>query len=371
MSTVCGHCDEVFDRRKSPCLTCSGFCGKTYQANCMGISLEFLQCLKSPGFCWFCTDCFKIRNKYEAYMKNSFDNKLTLMINGFESMFEDLKKQILETANNTFANITAANKNEKTEIMPSYAKIVNTKSVVIVKPKNAEQNNIQTKRDIMENIDPVDLNIKVSQIKQVKDGGILISCDDSIGAKNFKDAAAEKLSAQYKISDVKTFLPKVRIVGLTDQYSDEDILKYLKGQNDALSSVSHLKILKTWATKRNANIFQTLVEVDAATYGLIMNRAKLFVNYDACAVYEATDIRVCFKCSGFSHSQSNCVNNDTVCPKCSGCHSLFNCTSSILRCINCVTAKLDDVEHAVWDADKCPIYKKKLNHLKSTNFIRT
>lgn len=366
MST-CGHCNETFDRRKSPSIVCSGFCAKTYQAVCVGVSAEFLQCLKSPGFCWYCPDCYKIRNKYEGYMKTSFDAKLSQMIGEFETMFSDLISNISEKAKDCFSKLDLSHK--VIEDAPTYSNIVNSKSMVVVKPKNIEQTNSKTKIDIMKNIDPVNLNLKVSQVKQIKDGGILISCNDPEGASNFKKAATEKLSSNYNISDVKRFLPKVKIVGLMENYSADDMLKYLKGQNDIFSDESQVKILKSWATNKDPNIFQALVELDAATYGLVMERGKLFINYDACIVYDATDIRICYKCSGFNHGQSYCSQKKTVCPKCSGNHPLNTCTSSVRKCINCTNANLTDTDHAVWEAEKCPIYKKKLNYLKSSAFV--
>lgn len=103
-------------------------------------------------------------------------------------------------------------------------------------------------------------------------------------------------------------------------------------------------------------------------YGMVMDLGKLFVNFDACSVFDATDVRVCFRCSSFNHVQSNCSLKIT-CPKCTGEHPLNKCTSSTLKCINCNNANLTDTSHAVWDAAKCPIYKKKLNNLKSSIFV--
>ncbi|XP_045471764.1 uncharacterized protein LOC123678671 [Harmonia axyridis] len=288
------------------------------------------------------------------------------MLGEFEEMFNEMMNKISLQANDTFSKISFTQ--QPINEVPTYSNIVKSKSMVVIKPKDAEQTNSKTKLDIMRNIDPIDLKLGVSQVKQIKDGGILIGCDNPEGAKNFKKIANEKLSTDYKISDVRKFLPKIRIVGLVENYSSDDILKFLRGQNSVLSDVTHLRVLKTWATRKNPNVFQALIELDAGAYGLVMDLGKLFVNFDACSVFDATDVRICFRCSGFNHIQSNCSLKIT-CPKCTGEHPLNKCTSSTLKCINCNNANLADTSHAVWDAAKCPIYKKKLNNLKSSIFV--
>lgn len=361
--SICGHCDEIFDRRKSPGITCSGMCGKIYQIKCVGIPSDNIQCLKTPGFCWYCPGCYKIRNKYEEYIKGSFDSKLNQMLGGFKDMFNDLLIKISNQAEETFSKICFTP--QSTE--PSYSNAVKSKSMIVIKPRDTSQTNSRTKRDIMKNIDPVDLNLKVSQVKQVKDGGLFISCEDSEGADNIKKIVREKLSPDYRVSDVKKFLPKVKIVGLDENYPADEIVKFLRGQNNVISNSSHLRVLKTWATNKNSEIFQAIIEMDADTYTMVMKQGKLFVNFDVCSVYDATELMICYNCSGFNHGQSKCSHN-TACPRCAGDHCLNSCTSSVRKCINCFNAKLNDFEHAAWDAGKCPIYLKKFNNLKSSLF---
>lgn len=367
MPDLCGNCNNSIDRRKSSYISCAGFCCKQYHCQCVGITGESLQALKTPGFCWYCTDCFKIRNKYENFMKNFFETKISNMMGEFETMFEDLKVKIMDMAESKLSSVCHSNNIPVDK--PVYSQIVGSKSTLVIKPIDSKQPNNKTKTDIMKNIDPVNLKLHVTQIKNVKDGGILIGCDDAESANNFKKVATQKLSSQYKISDVKKFQPKIKIVGLMSNFEDEELVKYLKGQNDIISENSFIKVLKVWATKNNSNIFQSVVEVDAATYGLIMSRGKLFVNYDVCTVYDATNIRVCYKCSGYNHGQSNCPSDVSICPKCSGDHRLSECNSDVFKCINCKNAKLDDINHTVWDVSKCPIYQKRLSNLKASTFI--
>lgn len=75
---------------------------------------------------------------------------------------------------------------------------VGSKSMVVVKLRDTSQPNSVTKRDVMKNIDLVELNLKVSQVKQIKDGSLSISFEDSEGANNIKKIVCEKLSSEYR-----------------------------------------------------------------------------------------------------------------------------------------------------------------------------
>lgn len=369
MPTICGQCDSEVDRRKTPYISCAGFCSKTYHISCLGIPPDFLLCLKSPGFCWYCTECSKIKNKYEVYLKNAFDIKIASVIANLQTSFEELKSDILKTATEKFSEITDSCKLNVSLDKPTYSQIASSKSVVVIKPKNGVQSTEQTKSDLVKTLNPVDLNLQLSEVKELKDGGLLIGCNSIENANNFTKVAKQRLSNEYQISNVKRTHPKIRIVGFTDELSEDTLMSSLKGQNQLLSSADHTRILKVWATKNNSKIYQVLLEVDAVTYGLVLKQGKLFINYDVCSVFDAIDIKICYKCSGFNHLQNQCNSSDLNCPKCSLNHCLKDCTSNSFKCYNCKSSNQIDDNHAVWDSIKCPIYKKKLDNFKSAVFV--
>ncbi|CAH1112199.1 unnamed protein product [Psylliodes chrysocephalus] len=229
---------------------------------------------------------------YDAILKNSFKPKMSLMIHGFNNVFGELKSEILEMTEKkkkieTFRETT----NVATE-KPSYSQIIGSKFMVVIKPVATNQSNTQNKSDIVKNIDPLHLNIQVSHVKQIKDGGILIGCKNQENANNFRNMTKQKLSSQYKISEAKKIETKIRIVGLMENYEVDDIVTHLKGQNDVFSEDNQLKVLKVWPTNNNPDVFQALILVDALTFGRIMDRDRLFVNYDSCNVFDATGIKV-------------------------------------------------------------------------------
>ena len=99
----------------------------------------------------------------------------------------------LVTQDNNAVNV----KNNNTAC--SYASKVITDKKIIVKPKNAEQSVSKTRSDLLKNVNIIEEEIAVTEVKPVSKGGLLISCNDSVGKNKFKDIAADNLSENYNI----------------------------------------------------------------------------------------------------------------------------------------------------------------------------
>lgn len=367
MSSSCGKCESAIDRRKTPAISCSGFCGRQYHTACVAIPSDVLKHIKTPGLYWYCENCNNVKSEYENLIKTNVEAKLKDVLQNIEKLFEITKNEILKIADDKLSKIISPVKQD--ESPPLFSQVIDKKSVVIIKPKNSEQRNAETKSDIMNSINPVDLNIQVSKVKNLSNGGILIGCQDSSGADKFKQLAKQKLSSRYEIKEAKKGNFRVKIVGMIEEYSEDQIVNFIRHQNALFSENSSCRIIKIWSTKKNSRIYQAVAEVDAETYCKILNQGHLFINYDVCTVYDAIKLNICFKCSGLNHYEKNCSCNKIVCPKCSFEHSVKDCPiDAVPKCINCVNAKISDDNHFVWDSEKCMIYKKKLAHYKETLF---
>ncbi|KAK9885717.1 hypothetical protein WA026_012484 [Henosepilachna vigintioctopunctata] len=93
----------------------------------------------------------------------------------------------------------------------SITNIVCSKSMIVVKPKNTGVTNAEAKSDMVTKVNAAQLNLKVSKVKQIKDGGILISCDGSKGANHFKKVVTEKLLDLWKNMRKKNYSLSLRV----------------------------------------------------------------------------------------------------------------------------------------------------------------
>lgn len=371
MSSICVKCEKTIERRKTPSLSCAGFCGRLFHTDCAGIPSDVCKHLKTPGLYWFCESCSKLKNDYESVIRSNLEDKMKDLVSHMQGLFNNVKDEILEIAKDKLANFSIpmnlSNTPETTK--PSYSQVASSKSMIVVKPKNITQSNTQTKTDIMQNLNPVDLELQVSKVKNIRNGGILIGCSNAGGVDRFKKLANEKLSASYEIQELKNLKPKLKVVGMSQVYTEEELIKYLKHQNNVFSDSSNIKVLKMWCTKNKKDVYQAVIGMDPQEYLDILRTGSIYINYDVCSVYDAIDLKICFKCSGFNHLSKSCTSNITSCPKCSLNHDIKTCPSnSKPKCINCLKAKIPQDDHYVWDADKCGVYKIKLQQYKSSIF---
>lgn len=198
---------------------------------------------------------------------------------------------------------------------------------------------------------------------------MVISCDTDESSK-FKNLVNERLGDKYVVKQLASFNPRVKVVGISEKLEDEVLLNYIKVQNKSLiSATSECKLVNLKPVRKNHRIYQAILQVDKSTYDRMLNCGKLFVGYDYCSIYDAIDIRRCFKCCGFHHVANQCTNNTHICPKCSGNHTLKECNADFVKCTLCMKLKSSlnkdiNVNHAVWDLN-CTVYKQALQKFRS------
>mgnify|MGYP005983594903 CR=1 FL=1 len=366
----CGSCLGAI-RPDTASVACSGVCGKNFHIDCVGISDVALETLVSvPGFSWSCTicsrKCFSVdMDEFNRILKVKYSE----LIDNLNGVFSDLKNDFLKVAENKLSS----EKLSVSEKKPTYSDIMMNKTnpAIIIKPKDKEQNVQETKSVISTSINPVDVNVQISKVRKTKDGGVLIGCSSSDETARFKKIAVEKLSENYEIKEVKGILPRVKIVGLTRNFSVNDLtelIEYVVKTNSNLFNLNSIcKVIKVYPTKSNGKIFQAVLELDRTTYENLIKADFLLVGYDYCQIYDAHEIKRCFRCSEFNHSAKYCKKN-RACPKCSEDHDLKDCSSETLCCMNCVKLEKSqnvsmDKNHAVWDP-RCPVYKSAMDTLK-------
>lgn len=361
----CEHCKTAIARNK-PGVSCSGFCGASYHIGCVGVSSDILKHLKTPGLYWFCEGCDKIKSDYGKFIEDTLEHKICNMLKNVEEMFTKVKDEVINVANKKLNEINIPKSLEAKPIL--YSKVVSKTPMIVVKPKDNNQKNEKTKADIVRSIDPVEANIPVSTVKNLSNGGILIGCNNNEGTGKFHELARHKLAKNYDIKMVSDPNPKVKIVGLSEKYSDKHLLNFLKNQNPFIAKSTVCKVLKIWSTKKNSAIFQAVLEIDVESYCQLMNTGKVLINYDSCVIYDAIELTMCFKCCGLGHVSKYCKSDFNACPKCSLSHMVSECICTEFTCVNCKKANIPDFNHAAWDSLNCPIYKNKLEQYKSSMF---
>lgn len=181
--------------------------------------------------------------------------------------------------------------------------------------------------------------------------------------------AVEKLFSSYDVNEVRGINPRVRVVGISSDISENDVLEIITKMNSSLIS-SDCKLIKYFPTKKNRNVYQAIVQLDKISYENVMHAGNVFVGYSSCVVFDAVDISRCYRCNEFNHSSKYCKKSHT-CPKCGDNHEISNCQSDVFKCINCFALKKKlnsdniDIDHAAWDITKCTAYSMARDKLRS------
>ena len=381
MLSPCGDCLGAI-REDSLSVACTGVCNRRFHISCVNIPADLYRQLKViSGLSWKCVDCErKCFTIDQPGLQSFLEQKYKEMLDNLNSVFVDLKSNILQA---TMSKSSASEKPPAPQVSPSYSEIIKNKTqpAVIIKPKNTEQSAAKTKTDIKKNINPVDSQLSLSKVKNVKNGGLLIGFSSKEENLRFKKMASEKLAENYDIQEIKGVQPRLKIVGMTESYNTDEIIEFVehsvRNNCTAINLNIECSVVKFFPTKKNKKIYQAIIQLDKSSYEVLISAGDLFIGYDHCYVFDAVEILRCFNCNGFHHTAKSCSKLKS-CPKCGTSdnldHTPADCQAETLNCVNCLNAVRDeklllDVKHGAWDLS-CPMYQREINKYKKNLLLK-
>ncbi|CAH1102969.1 unnamed protein product [Psylliodes chrysocephalus] len=154
----------------------------------------------------------------------------------------------------------------------------------------AKQATPVTKTAIIQNINPVSSNINITKVFNVRDGGIIVRCENSDECIKFKKFADEKLANDYTIKEVPVLNSRFKIVGISENLSENDFINVIKNQNkNEICPDSNLKVISQLPLKKNNKLFQVIIQSYINSYQKVNSLGKLFVGCDYCNVFNAIE----------------------------------------------------------------------------------
>lgn len=390
------ECAKCKLKKKDNLVGCEGSCAKWFHTSCVNLNEnEFKLLDKCHNLFYMCDSC-KINC---AIVNKPVNDKLLSNIDKINSnlskilsdeiqrkLFDELSSNLaqkIDTAvgalrDNLSNLITGELENIVKRIVPeykeptaTYASITRPKSSLILQPKNTTQSTTTTKSEILHTIDPINSNINISDVKNARNGALVISCVDPEESTKFKDMATKQLGEKYNVKQLPSLNPRIRIANMTEMYSEDVLLKYIKTQNKLCfleNSVCEIVYVKS--QRKNKRMYQAVLQVDIDTYHRVLKAGKLAIGLDFdCSVFCAIELRRCFKCCGYHHLVKQCTKESPTCPKCSENHYLKDCSSQHVKCVHCsnLNSSLNlkiNIDHSTWDPD-CYVYKKTLDKFKA------
>jgi hypothetical protein len=301
---------------------------------------------KNKGFRWYCEKCEK--------KDNDVANELS-----------EIKKMMTQV----LKRLDLIEMNEKQEIS-TYASVAkDSKTSIIVKPKNDKENSRFTEVKLNGIIDPNVMNVR-GIIRREKEVRIFTTKENE---PEITSKLKEELKSDYDVKVVPAKKPRIKILNastLDKKYTHDELSELIRNQNRSIfENADEIKIVKIIAKKDQIGMEKTIIiaDVNGKLLRKIMKEKILMMNWKSCRVVEDLSITRCFQCSGYSHISKDCRRRPT-CPKCNGEHQLTECQSSELKCANCVFENLRlslnlDIKHAAWDRC-CKTMQKKMENKK-------
>lgn len=355
MSTAkCVKCN-IDIKRNTKRVSCV-LCEEKFHSACTGVSEDILELISEDKNLKYCCDACNSSKSI-----SDLKQMLKICLNKMNEQSDIIDKQIKMMDSKLSDTDTFNRKKENIGGKKKYS------DVLLIKPIT-EQNCVDTRSDLLDNIDPGKLKIGVDEIKNTKNGGLRIECDNSKSKEIISAEVKEKFGEKYEVVEAKQRNPMMVIKGVEGKYidyEDDEIITRLINQNELNSIdsniINKIKIEKKFLTKRRKNCCNIVMSLQGNIYEKIKEKMKINIGWRKCYMNDYYNIVRCFKCAGFSHFAKDCKSTVT-CFNCAADHDTKVCKSAEKRCTNCINKnkKLGinlDVGHTALDS-RCPCYKR-------------
>ncbi|KAK5643030.1 hypothetical protein RI129_009197 [Pyrocoelia pectoralis] len=323
------------------------------------------------GARWFCPSCDEQECDLASRLTNAVENMRSSLGKQMESLINKLKLDLV-------SEFIISEKSQP-EAKPSFAdtlKSTKTEPVLIVRPVSKQDCSV-SKTEIKSRVDIAKLSVGVSNVREGKEGTLIIGCEDNVGREKLKNEIEEKLENKYEVRVPESMLPRIRLNGCKDMngVADDEVVKTIIQQNNLKIGKGVMKVITRLHNKffKDENI---ILEVDPATKDKIFSMGKLKCGWCIVDVKDHIHIRRCYKCNEFLHLAKDCKNKSR-CARCGevGGHSDKDCSAEEVKCCNCNDANVKfnlrlDTNHKAYDLN-CPTYltkvRRKLRQVKVSN----
>lgn len=343
---ICAVCSD--DIKSDGFIKCDGPCDLYFHLKCVRISSRDSNVLKNvEGVKWFCNSCLK----FVQFVRN------------FNAEFTSFKEEMVKQLNEIRGKVEQPMRGEQNLNTPkSYAGVVAGESLII-KPK-AKQSCSKTKETIVKKLKPADMEVGITHIRDIKDGGILLKCKSKQEIEKVRKEAERVMGKQYQVKIPQQKNPRLKIVDIEEEFTPDKLIEYMKKQNDILRS-ENLEI-NVIVFKKMLTRFMAIIECDPIIHGKILNEGRLSIGWaTSCRVFNYVPVFRCYGCGGFNHKIDQCPKGE-ICLKCgSNEHLRSDCKSEIAICLNCSEANVKlntnyDINHSTFNVTNCSVYRQRV-----------
>ena len=341
------------------------------------------------NFSWKCNQCLTISEQNQAA---TVKEAISQLLANFAELKAQLPDQIRDVVKSEVENLTTSQTAEFNKLSESIAsKIsdpvmpqvtpwadesrvenmkVNMKSSILVKP-DKDGNPVDTKsvRKLA-----IDNGVPVTKIV-VSDSG-----DTFINLPNVK--SQEKLcpllpSDKNNVVVLKSKLPSIRIMSVTDELTKDDIKQGLCSQNPTIGELvqggEELEVIYTRKPPEGMEFHQITVRISPLIRKAIKSLGdKIFLGSKSCGIEDSFHVKRCNRCQSFGHYAAKCrPDTPAICGFCTENHSSDDCELKNNphrdhTCVNCRSGGIEKFKGHSTFYRKCPSYIIQQKKLESS-----
>lgn len=333
------------------------------------------------NFSWKCDKCLTISEENQAA---SLKDMMSKLIDRFSALEDRLSQEIKSQVSEEFVRLTNAQSDEFIKLNESVSK--NTTPSAPTGVWNDTEKVAAMKSSLMVKADKDGNPVDASKVRKlVRENGIPVikvvataTGDTFINLPN--EESRDKLqpllqSEDNQVVPLKSKLPAVSLLGVTENLSKEQIKEGICNQNVSVGNLVHdgeeFSVVFTKPPAGKNLYHQVTIRVSPKIRSVITSAGdSLFLSSQVCKVRDSFHIRRCNKCQSFGHYAGRCKEDTpNVCGYCGEGHKsddclLKNSAHSTHKCANCQLAGLDPEGHSTFYY-KCPAYKIQQDKLKS------
>lgn len=261
MDSCCYKCEkEVEDDAEFA--ECDG-CDSLFHLKCCGVTKKEASARKnSKCLKLYCEECFKAKTdgtpgKLKEILGLLYKIDLCVQLQKTSNLSASIEQKLNaldKKLDNVPDNMNIAQDRNAT---PSYANVVrrSVKPAVVIKPKNKQQS-AKTFDDISKNVNKND--VKVCGTRNIRNGGIVLRCENPTETMKVKQVVSEKLGDDYEVVLPRIKCPRVRITNIDREIPADSILDELVKHNTELNQ-KEMRLVTVIPRKRSRENFNEAV----------------------------------------------------------------------------------------------------------------
>lgn len=232
----------------------------------------------------------------------------------------------------------------------------------------AAKDNTETGEEVMDRIrkavNAKDGWITVEKVRKAKNQKVIMGCKTREERERVKERLKEA-GDHLLVEEVENRDPMLVLRDVLACNSDMDITTALRNQNGSvfhgLKKEEDRMEIKFRRKARNPLTSHVVVKVSPQIYNRMMGQQSVHIDLQKVRVEDQSPLVQCSMCLGYGHGRRYCRETEPKCSHCGGPHMKDKCPDWLAgaapSCCNCVTAKLDTVNHGAFSTE-CPVRRK-------------